>query len=127
RAAALDTIQRVMVCAENAAGASLVVADRPTGDKHNSPRPTKKKRRTDHNWLTKVTVTFMIAGMTMTKNETPANTKPSEKLDGIDGCRLPNFTHSQAKTGASITMNSGSNDWNHDALMLIPANSSCVR
>src|SRR5699024_10914532 len=107
---ALDKNQRLIVCAENAAGASFVVADNPTGDRHNSPSTTKKKLSTSHNGLTSVSVPFMSAGMIITINDSPANTKPNENFFGVDGCRLPSLIHNHANIGASITINNGSND-----------------
>src|SRR5205814_1365312 len=35
-----------------------------------------------------------------------------ENLAGVDGWRLPSFTHSQANTGARMKMNSAFKDWN---------------
>ena len=48
----------------------------------------------------------------MTMNDKPANNSPNANFIGVDGCLSPSFTHSQAKTGASVMINSGFNDWN---------------
>src|SRR5699024_6698946 len=111
-AEAFDKNQRLIVCAENAAGASFVVADKPTGDRHNSPRTTRKKLRTSHNGLTSVSVPYMSAGMIITINDRPASTNPNENFFGVDGCLSPSLIQNHAKTGANMTMNNGFNDWN---------------
>ena len=57
----------------------------PTGDKHISPTITRKKLRTNHHGLTKVSTPFNNAGMTNITKERPAKTIPIENLMVVEG------------------------------------------
>lgn len=103
----------LIVCAEKAAGASFVVTDKPTGDRHSSPSTTSRKLRTSQSGLTSASFPC-IAGNTIMINDNPAKIIPIENLTGVDGWRLPSFIQSHANIGAKMTTNNGFNDWNHD-------------
>src|SRR5699024_9861921 len=104
-----------------------VVADSPTGDKHNSPIVTKKKKPISHKGLANVFVPFKRPGIVNNKNEQPAKNIPIVNLIGVDGCLSPSFAHNAAKTGAKTTINMGLTDWNQPGSRVIPKKSSCVR
>src|SRR5699024_11976199 len=90
---------RLIVCAENAVGANLVVADKPTGDKHNSPSKTIKKLNNSHKGLAKVSVPLcIIAGMTIITKDNPPNINPNANFLLVEGCLTPNFIHKFANT-----------------------------
>src|SRR5699024_4744117 len=127
-AEALDRNQRLIVCAENAVGANLVVADKPTGDKHNSPSTTIKKLNNSHKGLAKVSVPLcIIAGMTIITKDNPPNISAKANILLVQGCLTPNVIHKVANTGASKMMNNGSNDSNHDDLIAKPIKLNSVR
>src|SRR5699024_9883564 len=120
-AEALDRNQRLIDCAENAVGANLVVADKPTGDKHNSLSTTIKKLNNSHQGLAKVSVPLcIIAGMTIITKDNPPNIRPNANFLLVERCLTPNFIHTDANTGASKMMNNGYSDRNLDDLISQP-------
>src|SRR5437879_5790430 len=112
-AAASDRNHKDIICDANAAGASLVVADRPTGDRNNSPMITITKLPTSHNGLASTLVPLIRPGPIMNTYDNPASIRPNENLRGVDGARSPSRVHTATNTGASSTIASGLIDWNH--------------
>ena len=96
------------------AGASFVVADKPTGDSNNSPNTTKKNDNTTHNGLINSPGSAIKIGINMTKNEAPEKNSAIANFFGVAGPRLPSFVQRIANNGAKAMMNNGFNDWNHE-------------
>ena len=125
-AAAEAKNHNAIVCPAKAAGASFVVADKPTGDNNNSPITTKKNDATTHSGFTKPEPAKTIATIII-KNEAPEKNNDNENFIGVDGPRSPNFVHINANNGAIKMMNIGLSDWNHAAGMSKLPNIKSVR
>src|SRR5699024_1629982 len=93
-----------------AAGANCVVADKPIGERNNSPRATKKKLDNNHKGLANASVQPISPGNTIIKNEKPPKNKTKENFLVVEGCLSLSFNHNQAKNGAKITINNGPSD-----------------
>src|SRR5699024_3360408 len=109
-----------------AAGANCVVADKPIGERNNSPRATKKKLDNNHKGLANASVPPISPGNTIIKNEKPPKNKPKENFLVVEGCLSLSFNHNQAKNGAKITTNNGPSDSNHEDSSPKPKNSRLV-
>src|SRR5262249_50646260 len=98
------------------AGASLVTTLRPTGLRLSSPSSSMKYAKTSHHGLTRMPVHRCAAAPAGTRRRTamPAKSSPIATVAGLEGSRLPNRTHSQARIGARRITNNAGTDWNHE-------------
>src|SRR4029077_19244185 len=94
------------------AGASLVMALRPTGLKQSSPMVWSRYVTTSQSGLTLTPVAASCAATIRIANPAATNTSPITNFRGLDGSRLPSDTQSQANNGDSSTMQIGLADWN---------------
>src|SRR5580693_2720637 len=93
-------------------GASLVMALKPTGLRHNSPMVCRKYVSVSHNGLTRPDD---AAAGTKTIKPRPTKINPSVNLVGLEGSRRPNQIHNHANTGANAMMNTEFTDWKNAA------------
>ena len=84
-------------------GDNLVTADNPTGDKQSSAQVWRKYVNTNQNILT-LPISEMLMPNTKDPNPSPTSSKAIENLTAVLGLYFPNFTQSQAKTGANKTI-----------------------
>src|SRR5690606_14311706 len=104
---------------ETRAGASFVIALRPTGESVSSPSVWRRYVSTNHLGETSAPPAAASPAPTITTNPSPSRTSPIPNFVGLDGSfpRRPSHTHSAATTGAMVKMNSALSDWNHAAGM----------
>src|SRR3954470_4225762 len=89
------------------AGASLVMALRPTGLRQSSPIVWSRYVSVSHQGLTSVERDTGIR----TTNPSAQNSRPHENFAVLDGARLPSLIQIHAKTGARAMMNIEFMDW----------------
>src|SRR6185436_6195716 len=87
------------------AGASLVIALRPTGLRHNSPNVCSRYVTVSHIGLTCTPFSARRAATTRIAKPAPTRINPSENLIGVDGSFDPSRIHSHANTGANPQTN----------------------
>lgn len=97
-AAALGAGHSPIIWVTNAAGASCVVTERPTGESRISPTVMTAKPPKSHSGLH---LPGCTAGTTSITYESPAGTSPRPNLTGTEGARGAARTHSTAKSGLS--------------------------
>src|SRR5215467_6587397 len=103
----METNQTPIMRPATRVGASLVIALKPTGLKHNSPSVCKKYVMVSHQGETSAPAAFALAGGTRMAKDSPANRRPRENFAGLEGSRCRRAIHSQAKTGAWRITNIG--------------------
>src|SRR5215217_6024786 len=94
------------------AGASLVIALKPTGLRHSSPNVWRRYVIVSHIGLTPAPDAASVAGMTSVMNPAATAISPSANFTGVDGSRRPRRSHSHANTGANAQMKNEFIDWN---------------
>src|SRR5258707_5024801 len=94
------------------AGASLVMALKPTGLRHSSQTVWSKYVAHSHRALTWMPVAARIAPTISTTYPRPTNINPRENFAGVDGFFGPKRSQTQPSTGASVMMNSEFTAWN---------------
>src|SRR5699024_12520216 len=95
---------KIIVRDAKAAGTNCVVADKPIGERNNSPRATKKKLDNNHKGLANASVPPIRPGNTIIKNEKTPKNKPKENFIVVEGCLSLRFNHNQAKNSAKIPL-----------------------
>src|SRR5262245_3983110 len=93
------------------AGASFVIALKPTGLRQSSPIVCRRYVVSSHIGLTRTPVSAMEAPPASTRNPSPTKPRPHANFAGLEGSRDPSLIHNAAKTGASVMINSALIDW----------------
>src|SRR5688572_1999309 len=94
------------------AGASFVIALKPTGLRHSSPNVCSRYTTTSHMGLTWTPDAARRAPTTSTAKPLPTSSRPRANLTGVDGSWRPSLIQSHANTGAKDHTNSEFIDWN---------------
>src|SRR5690606_494896 len=94
-------------------GASLVVIDRPIGDRHNSPIDWITYTATRvHSGILPNASTMLDSATISSRNARPLKIRPRPNLRGIDGLARPSLIQIQAITGARVRIATELTDWN---------------
>ena len=113
---AMDRNQQPMAMPPRRTGASLVVMERPMGDRHNSPTDwITYTANSVQNGILPASLTMLDSATISSRKARPLKIRPRPNLRGIEGLFLPSFTHIHAMTGARVMIAIELTDWNHSS------------